>query len=140
MHYFQSLHQLRWLPILLGGLGHFALGAIWYSKILFAKKWLAYTKIDVKDPNASKGMAGIFGASILMALMSSFGIAVLANSMQTRGFFNGAHLGLLVGVCFGVTAISNSYLYEKRPLGLHLINGGYTVVGSMIAGIIICCM
>jgi Protein of unknown function (DUF1761) len=139
MH-FESLQHIKWLPVLLGGLGHFALGAIWYSKILFAQKWLVYTKIDVTDPNAGKGMAGIFGASILMALLSSFAIAVLAYKMQTNGFFNGAHLGLLVGVCFGVTAISNSYLFEKRPPGLHLINGGYTVIGSMIAGIIVCSM
>ena len=134
------IQHIHWLAILVAAVAYFALGAIWYSKILFAKKWLAYTKIDVNDPNASKGIAGIFGASILMAVLSSFGIAVLAHRMQTTGFFNGAHLGLLVGICFGVTAISNSYLYEKKPLGLHLINGGYTVVGSMIAGIIICCM
>ena len=139
MHYFQSLHQIYWLPVLLGTLAHFALGAIWYSNILFAKKWIAYTKIDINDPNAKKGIAGMFISSILMAFLSSFGIAVLANKMQTTGIFNGAHLGLLVGICFGVSALSNSYLYEKRPLGLHLINGGYTVIGSMIASIIICC-
>ena len=139
MH-FDSLQHIKWLPVLLGGLGHFALGAIWYSKILFAKKWIAYTKVDINDPNAGKGVALMFGTSILMAILSSFAIAVLAYKMGTMGFFNGAHLGLLVGICFGVTAISNSYVYEKRPLGLHLINGGYTVVGSMIAGIIICCM
>lgn len=140
MHYFQSLQHIHWLAVLLGGLAHFALGAIWYSKILFSKKWLTYTKIDIVDPNASKGMAGIFISSILMALLSSFAIAVLAYKMNTVGVFNGTHLGLLVGICFGVTAISNSYLYEKRPLGLHLINGGYTVLGSVIAAIIICSM
>ncbi len=139
MHYFQSLHQIYWLPVLLGALAHFAIGAIWYSKILFAKKWIAYTKVDINDPNAKKGIAVMFISSILMAFLSSFGIAVLANKMQTTGFFNGAHLGLLVGICFGVSALSNSYLYEKRPLGLHLINGGYTVIGSVVAAIIICC-
>ncbi|MBK5270088.1 MAG: DUF1761 domain-containing protein, partial [Bacteroidia bacterium] len=30
-----------------------------------------------------------------------------------------------------------SYLYEKRPLGLHLINGGYNVAGCIVAGIIL---
>ena len=139
MHYFQSLLQINWLPVLLGALAHFAIGALWYSNILFAKKWLAYTKIDINDSNAKKGIAIMFSSSILMALLTSFGIAVLANKMQTTGIFNGVHLGLLVGICFGVTALSNSYLYEKRPLGLHLINGGYTVIGCVVAAVIICC-
>ncbi len=136
MH-FDFLHHINWLAVLLAGIGHFALGAIWYSKILFAKKWIGYTKVDINDPKAKEGMAAMFISSILMAIVSSFGIAVLAYKLGTIGFFNGAHLGLFVGIFFGVTAISNSYLYEKRPLGLHLINGGYTVFGSMIAGIII---
>ena len=138
--YFHFLQHIHWLPVLLGTLGHFALGAIWYSKILFSKKWIGYTKIDINDPNAKKGMAGMFAGSILMAFLSSVAIAVLAYKLQAIGVFNGAHLGLFTGIFFGATAISNSYLYEKRPLGLHLINGGYTAFGSMIAGIIICSM
>lgn len=73
-------------------------------------------------------------------IITSVCIALLAYKMQTYGAVNGAKLGLLTGLGFGSTAISISYLYEKRPFGLYLINGGYTVVGSMIAGVIICSM
>lgn len=136
----ETLHNIHWLGALLGALGYFALGALWYSPVLFAPKWIQYCKIDMNDPNMKKGVAGIFISSLVLMLVASICIAILAYKLQTNGAVNGAKLGLLTGLGFGATAISISYLYEKRPLGLHLINGGYTVLGNMIAGIIICSM
>jgi MFS family permease len=134
----ETFQHLNWLAVFLGGLGYFLLGALWYSKLLFAPKWIEYNKIDVNDPNAKKGMAALFIGSLFFMILSSFAIAILAYKMQTIGWFNGMNLGLFTGVCFGATALSISYLYEKKPLGLYLINGGYTVIGNIIAGIIIC--
>jgi Protein of unknown function (DUF1761) len=136
----ETLHNIHWLGVLLGGLAYFALGALWYSKILFAPKWIEYCKIDVNNPDMKKGVAGIFIGSFILMLLTSFGIAVLAYKAQAFGAVNGAKLGLLTGTFFGTTALSISYIYEKRPFGLYLINGGYTIVGSIIAGIIICSM
>ena len=53
------IQHIHWLAVLAAAVAYFSLGAIWYSKVLFAKKWLALTKIDASDPNASKGMVGI---------------------------------------------------------------------------------
>jgi len=135
-----SLQHIQWLPVLLGGLAYFMLGALWYSKLLFAPKWIVYTKIDVNDPDVKKGVAATFIGSFILMIATSFAIAVLAYKLGTTGWVYGAKLGLFTGGFFGVTSISISYLYEKRPFGLYLINGGYTVVGSMLAGIIICSM
>ena len=136
----ETLHNIHWLGALLGGLAYFVLGAIWYSKALFAPKWIEYCKIDVNDPKAKKGMAGIFIGSFILMFATSFAIAVLAYKLQTYGAVGGAKLGFFTGAFLGTTALSISYIYEKRPLGLYLINGGYTIVGSMIAGAIICSM
>lgn len=136
MH-FNFLHHLHWPAVIVAGLAYFLLGAIWYSKALFSKKWIAYTKIDMNTPDASKGIAGIFISSFILMVITSIGLAILVYKMQTVGWKNGLHLGLVTGVCIGITSISISYLYEKRPLGLHLINGGYTLVGHIIAAIIL---
>lgn len=121
----------------MAGVAYFSLGALWYSKLLFVKKWLALTKIDASDPNATKGIAAIMGASFITSFVTSIGIAILAAFFLYQ-VVHGLKLGALIGICFGFTCISNSYLYEKRPLGLHFINGGYTLVGNLIAAIIIC--
>jgi hypothetical protein len=49
----------------------------------------------------------------------------------------GVKLGLLTGICFSATAISITYLYTKKPLGLHVIDNSYHILAHVIAGAII---
>lgn len=131
------LSEINWLAVLLAALAYFLLGAIWYSKILFANKWIAYTKINMADPNISKGVAGIMFASFIWMFIISLGLAILRAKLDTSGWMSGLKTGLFTGLFFGAAAISISYLYEKRPFGLHLINNGYTILGNIVAAIII---
>lgn len=130
---------INWIAVFVGALGYFILGAIWYSKALFAKKWIEYTKVDTKDPNATKGVGLMFGGSLVMMFISSLAIAILAQRLGVTGYWlSGVKLGVLTGSCFGMTGIAINYLYEKKPCGLFLINGVYQLLGNIIAGTIIC--
>jgi hypothetical protein len=129
--------EINWLAVLIGAVAYWMLGAIWYS-FLFQKQWVAYHKIDMNDPNLKGGMAAIMTASFVLMFVASLGIAILAERMKLTGWMSGAKLGAFTGLFFSATAISITYLYLKRPAGLHLIDGLYHVVGQMIAGIIIC--
>ena len=131
--------NLNWLAILCGALAFFVLGALWYSKALFANSWLRFVKIDPNEGDAKKGMAAIMLGSFICMFIISIGLAILKNRLGLiGGWMSGVKLGAFTGLFFGTMAISISYLYEKRPAGLHFINGGYTIVGSILAAIIIC--
>jgi hypothetical protein len=129
--------QINWLAVLVGAIGYFMLGAIWYS-FLFQKKWIAYTGVSMNDPDAKKGVAGIMIFSFILMFICSFGLAFIITKFNLHTWQLGLKLGLLTGICFSATAISISYVYEKKHIGLHLINGGYNVIGQVIAAIIIC--
>lgn len=129
---------INWIAVLVAGFAYFALGALWYSKALFAPKWIAYLKLDVNDPNAKKGMGLMFGGSFLLMFVQSLALAILAERLKISGWMSGLKLGAFTGVCFCSAMIGVNYLYEKKPLGLWLINGGYAILGNIIAGIIIC--
>jgi len=131
------LDRIHWIAVVVAALAYFVLGALWYSKILFAPKWVAYTKVDMNDPNGKKGFGAIMFGSFIFMFITCIAIATLVAKFKMSGCWNGMKLGTLTGFCFGVSAISISYLYEKRPLGLHLINGGYTLIGNIIAAAII---
>jgi Protein of unknown function (DUF1761) len=132
--------DISWIAVIVAALAYFVLGALWYSKILFAKRWIADLKIDVNDPNAKKGMGMMFGGSLVLMLVQCIALAVLVSRIEgLTSWMSGAKLGLLTGCCFCAAAVGVNYLYEKKPLSLFLINGGYAVVGNIIAGIIICC-
>lgn len=131
--------DVNWLAVFVAALAYFALGALWYSKALFANRWLEFTKIDKLNPDATKGMASLMFFSFVLMFVTCVGLTILRSRLGLEGWMSGLKLGALTGLCFGITAISISYLYEKRPGGLHYINGGYTLLGNIIAGIIICC-
>lgn len=135
----EFLKELNWVAIFCGALGYFALGALWYSKILFAPKWIEYTKVDASNPDAKKGMGLLMLMSFIWMFITAAAIAVMRERMpDVSGWMGGVKLGLMTGICFGTASISISYLYEKRPSGLYWINGGYTILGNIIAAIIIC--
>lgn len=46
---------LNWPAIAVAALAYFALGSLWYSPLLFVKKWIAYLNIDVMHPMLKKG-------------------------------------------------------------------------------------
>jgi hypothetical protein len=128
--------NMNWLAVLAGGLAYFALGAVWYS-FIFKNAWIKASGVNVNDPDAKKGMAQTMLASLVLMIIASIGLGILITRIGSAGWMTGCKTGLLVGVCFSATAICISYLYEKRPMALHLINGFYNIFGCVIAGIII---
>lgn len=129
---------IPWLHILVAALGYFALGSIWYS-LLFGKKWMMYCKIDMNTSGAKDGLAVIMITSFILMIISCIGLAILENKLQIGSAMVAVKLGLLTGVCFSMTAISISLVYEKKPLGLHVINGGYNIIGNILAAVILAC-
>lgn len=131
---------INWIAVIVASLAYFSLGALWYSKVLFAKRWIADLKLDVNDPNAKKGMGLMFGGSLVLMFVQTVAIAILANRLDIvgAGWLSGLKLGAFTGCCFCAATVGVNYLYEKKPLSLFLINGGYAIAGNMIAAVIIC--
>ena len=132
--------DLNWVAIAVAAIAYWVLGSLWYSPVLFAKKWIAYLKIDVNAPDAKKGMGLMFGGSLVLMFIQAMAIAIIAERLHLRGagWMSGLKLGALTGVCFCAATIGVNYLYEKKPLGLFLINAVYSLIGNIIAGTIIC--
>ena len=129
--------HINWLAVLVAALAYFFLGAIWYS-FLFRNAWIKAAGVNMNDPNAKTGVAGIMIASFITIIVTSLGLALFISRIAgPGGWMTGLKVGLTAGVCFCAMAIANSYLYEKRPMALHLINSLYNIVGCVIAGIII---
>lgn len=128
--------EINWLAVLVGGIGYFMLGALWYS-LIFKNAWIKASGINMSDPNVKTGVAQTMLASLVLMIIASIGLGILITRIGSAGWMTGCKVGLLVGVCFSATAISISYLYEKKPMALHLINGLYNICGCVVAGIII---
>ena len=130
-------NEMNWLAVAVATIAYFFIGAIWYTA-LFGKKWVAYQKIDVNDPKMKEGSGVIMFMSFLLMAITVICLAMLVEKMQLTQALSGIKLGLLTGIGFAISAVSISYLYTKKPFGLHMIDGGYHLVGHILAAVILC--
>lgn len=124
--------EVNYLAVALAALSAFLLGGIWYSA-LFARQWAARTG-QSEEVLKSGNMALVFGGSFLLNLVAAYVLAMFVGGMDLRG---AALAGFSVGLCWVATSLGVSYLFERRPLGLWLINGGYFTLQFTVMGAIL---
>lgn len=125
--------DVNWLAVLVAALATFLLGGLWYSPILFAKRWM---ELNGLEPSALQGgLARVFGGAFVLMLVAATNLAFFLGPEATLAFgvFAGAAAGVgWVAVAFGVV-----YLFERKPLALFLINAGYLAIAFTAMGAIL---
>ena len=126
--------DVNWLAVLLCGLSSMVLGAIWYSPMLFARRWMAGAKLSEGDL-AGANMALIYGLAFLLSLIAAYVFALFIGRGMPLGPAVAA--GAAAGVCWVAASFGISYLFERRSLGHWLINGGYHALQFTLFGLIL---
>jgi len=125
-----SMH-LNPLAILAAAAISFLIGGVWYSPILFAKRWQQLTGLsDERLKQAS--MARIFGLAFVCSLVMAANLAAFLGAKATVGF--GLAAGAATGIGWVAMCFAVNDLFERRPLALWLINSGYHVVSLTLMG------
>ncbi|MBE0674655.1 MAG: DUF1761 domain-containing protein [Bacteroidales bacterium] len=125
--------NLNWLAIVVAAASAFILGSLWYSNILFGKRWMKENNLTEEE--IGKGnMVKIFGLAFLAALVASFFLAMFVGT--DAGVF-GAMAGLMAGIGWVMTSVGMHYLFEHRSFALFMINSMYSVVSLTLMGLII---
>src|SRR5215470_14476651 len=65
--------HVNWLGALVAALSAFLVGGVWYSPLLFARPWLAATK--VAEAELGRGHVRVFGGAFVLALVSAVNLA-----------------------------------------------------------------
>jgi hypothetical protein len=124
--------EVNYLAVALAALSAFLLGGLWYS-LLFAKPWAALTG-QSEEKLKSGNPAIIFGGAFLLNLVAAYVLAMFIGPLDMKF---GALAGLSAGLCWVAVSLGVNYLFERRPLGLWLINGGYFTLQYTAMGAII---
>ena len=129
-----ALHNLNWLAIIVASISAFVLGGLWYSPLMFVKRWMkepGITEEDTKNTNMIK----LFGFAFILSFIASFFLALFIGPKAGIGF--GALAGFMAGFGWVFTFMGISYLFESRTLAHFLINSIYSIVSLTIMGAII---
>lgn len=129
-----AFQNLNWFAIVVAAVSAFALGALWYSPLLFAVRWMKETGITEESARDSN-MTKLFGVSFLLSFVASFFLGMFIGADAGGGL--GALAGFMAGLGWVFTFLGIIYLFEKRSLALFLINSLYCVAALTIMGFII---
>jgi hypothetical protein len=131
--------QINWLAAIVGAVVYFALGALWYSPVLFARPWQRSIGWDENraPPQAS---AMTYVVPLVAYVVMAIAVAMLAAATGTDELGEGIVLGLVlaVGLSLAHTFVDASFSPEKpQPWTWFAINGTYHAIGLVILAAVI---
>jgi hypothetical protein len=134
---------VNWLAILVAGIVIFMLGGLWYSPVLFAKKWIALqnkTEEQMRAEAASANMPLMYGSAFITGLLIAGAMAMVfahvANDMPMNAA-HGALLGALLWLGFAASTSYATAIFSGKPRQLWFIDSAYNLVSFVLAGIIL---
>jgi len=124
---------MQYLEILIAAFAAFMVGFGWYTA-LFGKEWQRLTGIS--DEDAASNMAVTHGIAFLMMAILAYGTNYIINmhDVAEQTFSHGAFHGFLLGALYCLPALIIHYAYQRKPLKLFLIDGGYLVIFMALMG------
>jgi hypothetical protein len=130
--------QMNFLAIIVAVLATFALGALWYSPLLFGNMWVrAHGYAGERLERMKKAAPRAYGVSLVAFLVLASVLAFLAGRLGIGSALGGVKLGLAVWVGFAATIGITSWVYSDKPLSTYLIDAGYQLAYLMLMGAII---
>ena len=126
------------LAVLVATLAFWALGALWYSPVLFGKRWQKEVGLQ-QEVIKKTNVALVFGTSFVLMLFMVWALNFVINSHKPEdvSLLRGLHYGAFTGLFFCMLTMGINYLYQRRSIVLWLIDGIYVVLGLGIAGMIL---
>lgn len=125
--------DINYLAVVLAALVPMVLGALWYSPILFADRWMkavGRTREELGD--AALG----YLLSAVAAVVTSYALARVMRWAEVDDLWNGALVAVLVWLGFVATVLAVTTYFGGRPRELWLINAGYQLVALVLMGAI----
>jgi len=112
-----------------------ALGALWYSPVLFYKGWLGETNLT-EEQLAKANPAKTYGLAFLFAWVISYNLAFFLGDATTNAMW-GATAGFLAGFGFSALIFTIIALFEQRSWKYIFINGSYITVYFTLIGFVL---
>ena len=132
-----AFSHLAWLPVIVGAVLYYIVGAIWYSPPLLLNQWRRAVGLPMTSERPGPKE---FVVPAITSIVMSIAIGALAAATGTTTLSAGIILGLTVGVGFALMmTLLDSYLGapKPQPMNAFLIIGAYHVIGLTIVGAVI---
>ena len=134
------LPAVNYLAVLVTGIVIFILGGLWYSPILFAKRWIALqgkTEEQMKAEAAAASMPLLYFSAFVTSLLITFVMAGIISALAVGSLAAGLHIAFFCWLGFAGATSYATAIFSGRPRQLWLIDSAYNLVSFLIAGAIL---
>jgi hypothetical protein len=126
--------------VLVSALATMVIGFVWYSPLLFARRWMVLMGYDPDDKAKIAEMQKSAGPSYMLSLVASLLSAAVLGKIIVIATINtplyGLKMGLAVWLGFVTTVQLTNSLFSRQPAKLYAINTGYQLVCFLAMGAI----
>ncbi|HEX6655289.1 MAG TPA: DUF1761 domain-containing protein, partial [Candidatus Limnocylindria bacterium] len=134
-----DLSGINWLPVIVGALIYFALGAAWFSPMLFARPWQRAIGWDPQERPPAQNPT-FYVVPLLTYLVIAIAVALIARATGSDTIGEGIVLGLVIG--FGLAAMHSlgDAVFDPnkpQPYTWFAITAAYHVIGILIVAILV---
>ena len=121
--------------VVLAAITTLILGRIWYSPLLFRDAWQALRGLSDEEKNTqNRPDPIIISSAVVLWLVTANVFAMFLGPDPDIWFAVGS--GASAGLCWVALSLAVNYLFERRPLKLFFINGGFLTIQFTLYGVV----
>ncbi len=124
------------IPLIIGAVFNMGLGALWYSKVLFAEPWMKAAGITDEDISDTSGMGTVYLFTMISAVVTSYVIGFIVVNMGISGLWQAIVLSVVLWLGTDTPMIIKNWGFEKRSIKLGIINHGYQWVVYLVVAVL----
>lgn len=128
--------QIYHLPILLAAFAAWYVGLIWHAQYMFRPRWMDALGLthSPTEPIVTAWWNSLHLLTAAACLLFAYGVAWLLAALHRKGVLHGVLMAVLL--CGAVAAASWTGI-ARLPHDLLMIEAGYTVLVTLIVGVIV---
>jgi hypothetical protein len=131
--------EINWLAVLLADISSMVVGAIWYAKPVFGRRWMRLTGIteESMQKGAALPLVITFVVSFLTAAVLAGSAAIAQHFYNGNFFLNAVLTAVILWIGFTAARLITHDLFDRRPSSLTVLNLAHELVTVVVMGLII---
>jgi hypothetical protein len=125
---------INWLAILVAAIIPMVVGGLWYSNLLFAKRWISLMGTTEEELRKNFNPAKTYGVTFVMCIVMAYVMDYFVHYTLSMSFVQGMKIGFALWVGLVVTTAYQSVTFQGVKQGLYIMNMGYNLVSMMLMG------
>ncbi|MGB8275661.1 MAG: DUF1761 domain-containing protein [Alphaproteobacteria bacterium] len=113
-----------------------AIGAMWYSPLLFGPQWMALSGYRMTE-GAAEMMGVSYALGTLATIAQAVVLAILLCWLKVDSVRGGIIVAAIVWFGFAATTEAYGFIYAGHPIALFAINAGYTLVNFVAMAVVL---